>query len=392
MDAVTLDDVDRQLQRGSVFRFRAGIEELFVDEYARSRARMAPLWALIGLAMYLFQLNDDYSLTPDVFREHLIARLVVFTPGCLIGLWLVMRRASAIRYDLLALWVGVVGSLLPMTIASQSSSDHLFAYQNGNVAAFMFFVIVLRPRFPVAVLGLVLMTLIHAATMASSGAFDELTYASIISFVLTAAVFMAAGAYFLEHVDRKNFLHRLRASLLHAQLLDKSEHDELTGLNNRHSLARVREHLWNGGGRMRTVAAILLDIDHFKLFNDVHGHLEGDACLRAIAKCIFEQVGDTAHVFRFGGEEFLVLSKNAEALGTLATAERIRSAIEALGISHRGLPDGRVTASLGLAIARPSEQTLEELLSQADTALYEAKHMGRNTVAMSPETAAVHVA
>ncbi|MGV3551377.1 diguanylate cyclase [Rhizobium sp.] len=392
MDAVTLDDVDRQLQRGLIFRFQAGIEALFVDEYARSRARMAPLWALIGLAMYLFQLNDDYNLTPDVFREHMIARLVVFTPGCLIGLWLVMRKASAIRYDLLSLWVGVIGSLLPMTIASQSESDHLFAYQNGNVAAFMFFVIVLRPRFPVAIIGLVLMTLIHGVTMEISGAFDELTYTSIMSFVLTAAVFMAAGAYFLERVDRKNFLHRLRGSLLHAQLLEKSEHDELTGLLNRHSLARIREQLWNGGGRTRMVGAVLLDVDHFKLFNDVHGHLEGDACLRRVATCISEQVGRTAHVFRFGGEEFLVLAKDAEALGTLALAERIRSAVEALDIRHRGLPDGRVTMSLGLAIARPSEQTLEELLSEADTALYEAKHMGRNTVAMSSKAAEVHVA
>lgn len=353
---------------------------------------MAPLWALIGLAMYLFQLNDDYNLTPDVFRELLIARIGIFAPGCLIGLWLVMRRPSAIRYDLLALWVGVIGSLLPMAIASRTSSEHLFAYQNGNVAAFMFFVIVLRPRFPVALIGLVLMTLIHAATMAISGAFDELTYTSIISFVLTAAVFMAAGAYFLEHIDRKNFLHRLRGGLLHAQLLEKSEHDELTGLLNRHSLARIRDNLWNGGSRMRTVAAILIDVDHFKLFNDVHGHLEGDDCLRAIARCIAGQIGETAYVFRFGGEEFLILSKDAEALGTLAMAERTRAAVEALGIRHRGLPEGRVTASLGLAIAYPSEQTLEELLSQADTALYEAKHMGRNTVAMSPETAEAHVA
>jgi diguanylate cyclase (GGDEF)-like protein len=381
MDAVTLDDVDRQLERGAVFRFSPGIERLFLSEYARSRARMAPLWALIGLAMYLFQLNDDYNLTPDVFREHLIARLAIFTPGCLVGLWLVMHKTSALRYD-----------LLPMAIASQTASPHLFAYQNGNVAALMFFVIVLRPRFPVALIGLVLMTLIHAVTMAVSGAFDEMIYTSIISFVLTAAVFMAAGAYFLEHTDRKNFLHRLRGSLLHAQLLERSEQDELTGLLNRHSLARIRENLWNGGSRMRTVTAILLDIDHFKLFNDVHGHIEGDRCLRAIAKSIAEQVGETAHVFRFGGEEFLVLAKDTEALGALAMAERIRSAIEGLDIRHRGLPDGRVTASLGLAIGRPSEQALEELLSQADTALYEAKRMGRNTVAMSPETAEAHVA
>ena len=392
MSAVSLDDVDRQLASRAVFRFQPGIENLFVDEYGRNRARMAPLWALIGLAMYLFQLNDDYNLTPDVFREHMVARLAVFTPGCLIGLWLVMRKASAIRYDLLSLWVGVIGSLLPMTIASQSNTSLLFAYQNGNVAALMFFVIVLRPRFPVALVGLVLMTAIHLGTMALSGAFDRMTYDSILNFVISSAVFMAAGAYFLERMDRMNFLHRLRASLLHQQLLEKSERDELTGLLNRHSLARLRETLWNGGVRNRSVAAILLDVDHFKLFNDVHGHLEGDACLRTVAETIASQVGQTAHVFRFGGEEFLVLEKNADALGTLAMAERIRSAIEALDIRHRGLPEGKVTVSLGLAIARPADHTLEELLRLADAALYEAKHMGRNTVAMSPEVAAAHVA
>jgi len=392
MSAVTLNDVDRQLARRAVFRFRTDIEDLFVDEYGRSRARMAPLWALIGLAMYLFQLNDDYNLTPDVFREHLIARLAVFTPGCLIGLWLVMRKASAIRYDMLSLWVGVVGSLLPMTIASLSQSTHLFAYQNGNVAALMFFVIVLRPRFAVALLGLVLMAAIHLGTMALSGAFDEVTYTSIVAFVITSAVFMAAGAYFLERVDRMNFLHRLRASLLHQQLLENSERDELTGLLNRHSLARIREDLWNSGVRNRSVAAILLDVDHFKLFNDVHGHIEGDACLRTVSETIARQVGQTAYVFRFGGEEFLVLEKNADALGTLAMAERIRAAIEALEIGHRGLPDGKVTVSLGLAITRPADHTLEELLRQADAALYEAKHMGRNTIAMASDVAAAHVA
>jgi len=381
MGAVTLDDVDRQLGRGAVFRFSAGIEKLFVDEYGRSRARMAPLWALIGLAMYLFQLNDDYNLTPDVFREHLIARLAIFTPGCLIGLWLVMRKASAIRYDLLSLWVGVVGSLLPMSIASRTTSDHLFAYQNGNVAAFMFFVIVLRPRFPVALIGLVLMTLIHAVTMAISGAFDEITYTSIISFVLTAAVFMAAGAYFLEHVDRMNFLHRLRASLLHAQLLEKSERDELTGLLNRHSLARIRENLWNGGGRMRTVAAILFDIDHFKLFNDVHGHLEGDSCLRTVAGAISEQVGETAYVFRFGGEEFLILLPETNVEAASAAMVRVQRELTRHFFLHEN-EKMLITFSCGVALRRQNEDQAS-LLARADKAMYQAKQSGKNRVVVA---------
>lgn len=392
MSAVSLEDVERQLgRRAVVFRFQHRIERLFVDEYGRGRARMAPLWALIGLAMYLFQLNDDYNLTPDMFCEHLIARLAIFTPGCLIGLWLVMQKPSAIRYDLLTLWVGVVGSLLPMAIASQSASQALYAYQNGNVAALMFFVIVLRPRFPVALIGLLLMVAIHLGTM-SIPAFDALSYGSMVTFVVTSAVFMAAGAYFLEHTDRTNFLHRLRAGILQEQLIEKSERDELTGLLNRHSLARLRESLWGGDGQTRPVAAILLDIDHFKLFNDVHGHLEGDSCLRTVAESLLRLAGTGSHVFRYGGEEMLVLVPNSDALGALALAERIRAGIEALDIVNRGLADGRISASVGIAIGRPSERSLEDLLRQADEALYDAKRLGRNTVSMSIGAVEAHVA
>lgn len=385
MSVVTIEDVDREI--GRIFprlRFQPVIERRFIAEYAVSRARLAPLWAIVGLAMYLFQLNDDYNLTPDVFHELLVARLGIFTPGALIGVWLVMRKATAIRYDLMSLWTGVIGSLLPMAIASRTESDHLFAYQNGNVAALMFFVIVLRPRFPVALVGLSLIAAIHAVTMALSGKFDDLTYTSILSFVLTAAVFMAAGAYFLEYIDRMNFLHRLRGSLLQEQLRQSAERDELTGLLNRRSLARIRETLWNGAQGERSLAAIMLDIDRFKLFNDVHGHIEGDACIHAVSRCIADHVGGAGVVFRFGGEEILVLMPDADALKALGVAERVRSAVEALAIRHRGSPDGQfVTVSLGVACGRPADSSLEDLLKMADDALYQAKRRGRNTVLVS---------
>jgi len=384
MSVVTIEDVDREI--GRIFprlRFQPVIERQFVAEYAASRSRLAPLWAIVGLAMYLFQLNDDYNLTPDVFQELLIARVGIFTPGALLGVWLVMRKASAIRYDLMSLWTGVMGSLLPMAIASRTESDHLFAYQNGNVAALMFFVIVLRPRFPVALVGLALMTVIHAVTMGFSGKFDDLTYTSILSFVLTAAVFMAAGAYFLEYIDRMNFLHRLRGSLLQEQLRHSAERDELTGLLNRRSLARIRETLWADPDAGRSLAAIMLDIDRFKLFNDVHGHLEGDACIRAVSRCISGHIGERGVVFRFGGEEILVLMPDADELKALGVAERVRAAVEALSIRHKGAPDAQfVTVSLGVACCRPAEHVLEDLLRMADEALYEAKGRGRNAVSI----------
>ncbi|WP_179119661.1 GGDEF domain-containing protein [Ensifer adhaerens] len=80
----------------------------------------------------------------------------------------------------------------------------------------------------------------------------------------------------------------------------------MTGLLNRRSLVRIGGMLWNGAPGPSAISAILLDIDHFKRFNDVHGHIEGDACIRAVSQCIRATVDDAAFVFRFGGEEILV--------------------------------------------------------------------------------------
>ncbi|MDO6965539.1 GGDEF domain-containing protein [Rhizobium alvei] len=388
MSAVTLEDVERQIgRRAVVFRFQQQIERLFVEDYAANRSRLAPLWALIGLAMYLFQLTDDYNLTPDVFPELLVARVAIFAPGALIGLALVMRKTSAIRYDLLTLWTGVVGSFLPMVIASETHGGNLFTYQNGNVAALMFFVIVLRPRFPVALLGLTLMTTIHTVTMA--GKFDDLTYSSILSFVLTAAVFMAAGAYYLEYTDRMNFLHRLRGTLLQDQLRYNAERDELTGLLNRRSLNRFSEEHWAPGKQPQAIAAILFDIDHFKLFNDRHGHVEGDGCLREVSRCVASLVGDRGKVFRYGGEEMLVLVPGVDLGEAADLAERIRHAIEALHIRNGGTATSPyVTASLGVA-ANGSSGTFDHLLERADRALYGAKHNGRNRIEVDCDDQAI---
>jgi diguanylate cyclase (GGDEF)-like protein len=382
MKVVTLDDIDRQIQsRFPLLRFQPGIEPAFIEEYTRSRLRLAPLWALIGTAMYLFMLVDDFNLTPDVFWPLLIARTCVFTPVALFGVWALKLWPKALNYDLLALWVGVVGTLLPMSIVVWSDSPYLFAYQNGNVAAFLFFVIVLRPRFPVGVVGLVLMTAIHAVTMHLSGAFDPLVFSSIVSFVVTVAVFLGAGAYFLEYTDRMNFLNRLRGQLLHTQLEQRSERDELTGLLNRQALARRRETIWAGRRDQATIAAIMLDIDRFKLFNDFNGHIAGDDCIRAVSGCISRHVGHSGIAFRFGGEEMLVLMTGADGLQALALAEKIRTAIETLGILHGGLADGQVvTASLGVACGSIADVSLEELLMMADAALYTSKRNGRNTV------------
>jgi diguanylate cyclase (GGDEF)-like protein len=383
MGVVTLDEVERQIARGFRFlRFAPGIEAVFRKDYAAERVRLAAIWGVIGTVIYDLVYFGDRTMMSDVFTELVIVRFLVFTPfviGCILA---VRRWPDALLYDVLSIAIAVLGVTLPMAVATQSASPYLFVYQNGNSAAFLFFVIALRPRFPAVLAGLVLMCASHFTTTQLTGAFDAVTYSGIVTFYVTLSIFLAVSAYFLEQKDRQNFLNQLRASLLYGQLEYNSERDELTGLLNRRSLARICDRLWSRG-QQSSVAAMLLDIDHFKRFNDVHGHIEGDACLRAISQCIRETADEASFVFRFGGEEMLVLSPDREALAALAMAERIRVAIEGLAMRHRGLEDGCVTVSVGVALAERAEVTLEGLLRDADSALYEAKRMGRNTVALA---------
>ncbi|TCR91583.1 GGDEF domain-containing protein [Rhizobium sp. BK376] len=385
MSVVTLDHVERQIARGfRLLRFSPDLEPRFSKDYAAARVRLSVIWGIIGTLIYDLVYFGDRTMVPDVFDDMVKARFLVFTPfviGCILA---VRRWPNALLYDLLSIAIAVLGVTLPMAVATDSSSHYLFVYQNGNSAAFLFFVIALRPRFPAILAGLTLMCASHFAITHLTGAFDDVTYSGIVTFYLTLSIFLAVSAYFLERTDRQNFLNQLRGSLLYSRLELNAEHDELTGLLNRRSLARISEMLWHEAGRPSTISAILLDIDHFKLFNDFHGHIEGDACIRAVSQCIRETADEASFVFRFGGEEILVLSAGRGPLQALAMAERIRAAIERRDIRHRGLGDGRVTASLGVASASPVETTYEKLLQEADKALYEAKRMGRNTVALAP--------
>jgi diguanylate cyclase (GGDEF)-like protein len=347
--------------------------------------RLAAIWGVIGIFIYDLVYFGDHNMLPDVFTGLFTVRFLVFTPFVIACILAVRRWPDARLYDVLAVAIAVLGVTLPMAVATQSASPYLFVYQNGNSAAFLFFVIALRPRFFAVLSGLALMCASHFTTTHLTGAFDDVTYSGIITFYLTLSIFLAVSAYFLEQKDRQNFLNQLRGSLLCQQLERNAERDELTGLLNRRSLARIGGMLWNEAPGETAVSAILLDIDHFKRFNDVHGHIEGDACIRAVSQCIRAAVDEAAFVFRFGGEEILVLAPGREPLQALAMAERIRSAIEGLRIPHRGLTDGCVTASLGTASAIAADTTLERLLQKADDALYEAKRMGRNTVVLATD-------
>jgi len=128
-----------------------------------------------------------------------------------------------------------------------------------------------------------------------------------------------------------------------------------------------------------TFGLMLLDIDHFKQLNDRYGHPFGDAVLKRVGEVLNESVYETDFVARYGGEEFVVLLPRADPAGVLRKAEVIRQAIEAQ-VFTLALETIRVTASIGIAHFPRDAQSPEELIAQADAAMYAAKAQGRNCV------------
>ena len=157
--------------------------------------------------------------------------------------------------------------------------------------------------------------------------------------------------------------------------------DGLTGIANRRNFDRLLAQEWNRGQRAGTpLALVLLDVDHFKHFNDHYGHLAGDGCLRSLAR-VLVQAGRRAGELpaRYGGEEFVVLLPDAVLDDALETARRIQKDVWSLALPHAQTAPGIITVSLGVASLVPSRQHLpEELVRQADSALYRAKQAGRN--------------
>jgi diguanylate cyclase (GGDEF)-like protein len=194
-----------------------------------------------------------------------------------------------------------------------------------------------------------------------------------------------AGAIRLAALNER--LERLNAQLseANARLERISAVDSVTGIANRRRFDDYFEEEWRRTRRNGAhLSLIMIDIDHFKRFNDRYGHQAGDGVLKKVAHALSKELhraGDL--VARYGGEEFVVLLPAADAGRALKFAERLRAGVEAMGIAHEANPSStRLTISLGVATTMPREKavTARELVHQADRALYRAKQHGRNRV------------
>jgi two-component system, cell cycle response regulator len=204
----------------------------------------------------------------------------------------------------------------------------------------------------------------------------------------------------LSHGDRLRFgsgvrlqfqLVNVEEELVITRMYQAAVLDGLTGLTNRRAFdQRLEAELAHAVRHERELTVLLIDVDHFKRVNDLHGHLAGDEVLRAISKLLAREVRCEDLAARYGGEEFVVIARDVPTPGAITLAERLRYAVQAQTVSFEALSIS-VTVSIGVANLSGllGEPRPSGLLAAADKALYEAKDSGRNRVSVAGSSSAM---
>jgi diguanylate cyclase (GGDEF)-like protein len=366
-----------QLKRGfRHLRFSGLLEKDFRDFYVAHNLPRARLSGLIALIVVLSVTCIDLLLGSNTVGTLNTLRLGILCP-LLVVLGVAISVPAAQRYYTEVVAVGVTLIAFVVTyiahLGALAGSSYVLA---GLVLVVLYGCLFLGLLFNIAVTVTGIMIAAHFVTgILVDLPFDALYYSTAI--LGGAAVIGGISTYNLEYALRTNFLE--------TRLLNElAERDGMTGLYNRRIFDDYMERLWRQSRRERTgIAIIFVDIDFFKVYNDLYGHQAGDDCLKRVAKCIArgaKRPFDFAA--RYGGEEFVLVLYGPPDDYAQTVPEQIRRDVIELAIPHAGSQAAKhVTVSVGLSLASPeTSRSLAGAIQTADEALYQAKREGRNRV------------
>lgn len=373
-----------QLQRGFPrLRFEATLEDEFKQVY---RAETLPqvrrnLW--LGIAFLLvFAVLTHLVLEPTTSRQLDLIRIATFLPLLVVTLVVVHTRWYYRWYPIVCL-IGAplfgMGSVAIAVIAAREGVSLLSAVV--LITIYIYFMLGMT-FYPALIAALAVF-----ASYAVAAQIADLPTAPMIIDLSVLAFTNVIGAivcYSLERATRTNFLEE-------RLLIETASRDGLTGIHNRRFFDEHVEKIWVQAIRDRAPLALLLvDIDHFKAYNDYYGHQAGDECLRKVASCLTRSARRPLDVTaRYGGEEFAIVLYDARREHAEEAAKRIRTGIEALAIDHDAVPNAkrRLTVSIGIACIEPiAGRSSFGFIQLADEALYAAKERGRDcTIIMDKE-------
>jgi diguanylate cyclase (GGDEF)-like protein len=374
-DTIPLSLHAQQLARGFPWlRFEPTLEQEFRQRY---RSDSLPqirrnLWIAVAF-MLGFSVLTHWILDTAVDRAANIIRFALLVPILGLGLFLAYSRHYQRFYPLACQVCAPLFGLGVVAIAVIASQQGLNLISTVVlVTIYIYFMLGMLFYAALTSALTVLVAYVLAAAFAGTPAPSMLIDAGVLLF--TNVVGMMVG-FTLERTTRTNFLEG-------QLLIELASRDGLTGMHNRRVFDEHLQRVWPQAIREKVpLALLLIDIDHFKAYNDHYGHQAGDQCLRQVAWCLMQSARRPLDVTaRYGGEEFAIVLYDVRAEYVQELVRRIQAAIAALAIEHHASPTGsHVSFSIGVALVEPSGgRSYWGFIQLADEALYAAKEQGRN--------------
>jgi diguanylate cyclase (GGDEF)-like protein len=374
IDAKTASEVEG-------LRFAPDTESQFATYFIqrslpRARWATAIYLILVGVVTAINMRGSMAPLSEAVLQPIYLLRLGVACPALVVILAATVIPSLQRHYQWIAATAVIVTGMSVMFISGLAAAAGQPQFQMGDVLVVVYATLFLGLLFrPVTIVATALMLGFVGIGLYLGVSADHLIFASCV--VLAATLMSVLSALRMERLLRANFIeNRL--------LNDIAERDGLTGLYNRRMFDNLTNRLWLQAQRdHEALQVILVDIDHFKAYNDLYGHQAGDNCIRRVASIIARA---TKRPFdfcaRYGGEEFALVLYAPSGADATALPEHIRRETLALDIPHAHAEAAEVlTVSIGSAAAEPNtKRSLAGLIQTADEALYRAKQLGRNRV------------
>jgi diguanylate cyclase (GGDEF)-like protein len=380
-----------------LLRFPPELEQAYL--IARADERMVRLISagIMGALAFAFFMWPDYLIDPEGLAQSFALRIGLFGGLTVLGLVTLHRLSLPQVNEWMVVPITLLASLI---VACQSQGDH----RDMAFARIVEIVLVVAyatvfTRFWPMLLACILMLGVHIQTLLRAPPAAEALKTGVTLMLVTTIGFGLYTTYTRERNDRRAYLNALREQALRAsvdagnqQLQTMARTDALTGVANRRAFDdALAQHITLSP--RHDLALLLVDVDHFKAYNDHYGHPAGDLCLcqvaEALASCLRRPVDLLA---RWGGEEFAILLSDADEAVARHVADRICAAVMQKGVVHAASSCApQVTVSIGVALAPAAQAPLPHaLLQAADAALYQAKRNGRNRFvmheALAPDT------
>lgn len=376
-----VDSLQRQIDAGFMFlRFAPAYERLFKADYLTGAIPFRLLLIISSLGLLLITPSFEQVLNSPPGHAHfaLQTQVYVIFPALMFALlvtwWPNWRRMS--DFALVFSSVAVVLAVLAQRVSGAKHGFDVPLEYTATTIASVFFIGRVRfwTYFPVAFL--LMLAMVANEWFLVQPALDG-WYRVLVACVLVLLGII--GGYSLEYVLRASWLNEQR-------LIALSNHDPLTRLNNRRGFDETAQRALRQAIRQnKYFSVMLLDLDHFKAYNDTYGHAVGDDCLRTFARELEDSVKRPLDCCgRYGGEEFVAACFDCDPNAMVRMAEDLRQRVSELSITSPGTSDPTsITVSIGLVTLRPKrDDELDDLIEQADRMLYQAKAQGRNCVAV----------